>query len=448
MERELDTVIFRRNRGNKNSATNNAEKSTQTEERVKVPDNDRPRNPKSVFVSRDEEKSVNRDKHKNVSTRKDEKNYEKGRDKKSSRETSHEDLQRKHVLEREKDSRKERDRNYASSKSNSTSVLKRPRSPSRDKRDDSHKSNEENKRRKYDFSRSNDLKLQNRKEPDLREVILQRNAARKSDGVKKQPSEQKKRRESPRKVKPDTIEAGAGSSETQKQRRESPRKVKQLASVQLTSEVLSIKSSDSDVDVIKEIEVSSDQVKPKSPHVMSPMKLNDAEETPKKAMNSSKDEFQVVNPETVNIASSQDVFSIPSTNKSLPELKPLEEISQPDVLQGNEFTEAVSPPKKQESDLKIIESASEVQLNGESQQIEQKEVNIINEPEAVDDLPLTTNDSFNSSKENSLNQSQETRKHKAKRRSYQKEVCEDGTVVFTVTRSSKSKKKKQNKEVS
>lgn len=437
MRRELDEVIFRRNKSSYKHFNRTCEKSTQTIEPTE-------RSRGSGFDGRTKHAenyvSHSYSRKENERNSGQEKKRSRRDEKKPSRENSHED--RKSL----KDSRKQR---HSSSDRKSR---KRSRSRSREKRDNSHKPVDDKRRRTHEESRSSDSKHRTtKKECDLRELILKRNTSRNGNESK----DSKKGRSSPRKVTPeirekmDTADVKSNVLESQK-RRESPSKAKQKPTATISSDIPSIKSSDSEIEIIKE-------------------KALDVE-----SKDSPKSQEQRALPKDIgsSIVSTQAYSSLGSSESGAKELS-LEppELQAPvvvvdekpvpmhDVEQSNEPKEILIETKLQTS-----LSSSPKQLNLELQipneevrkevflDVAEAEVNFTKVPELVDELAIVKNESFNSSlasKENLLNQSQENGNHKSKRRSYQKDVQEDGTVIFSrLSRPSKAKKQRKEKSQS
>lgn len=149
------------------------------------------------------------------------------------------------------------------------------------------------------------------------------------------------------------------------------------------------------------------------------------------------------------------------TETILPQLTIVPEpaiVSEPTIVQEPVITlhsTIVQEPTNQEPEENSPESCAKKEVHEESQTTQEsaRTSEIVNEVELpplglvqTDPLPGTTttpspNDSLDSSsasKENSLNHSQTS---KAKRKSYQKEINDEGIVVVTITRASKKKKK-------
>lgn len=452
LRRELDAIIFRRNKTNNKIPLKTVEKSTQTDvnrkersrERPKVLDirsesnsrSSRRHSPETSSKNKEKERSSSHEKHKSSS---DERHKTSSYRKDSSRHV-HDDRYRNHQSEKSKDIKSDKPR-------------KRLRSRSSDRRGvkiDGHEKHQ----------RPNDSNPKGRrKEPDLREVLLKKKTS-KIDEVKR-----------PTKL-----------------RRESPRKVKTNNKNLNSAEILSIKSSDSEIEIIS---VSKIDTKKESGATPMPVLDESLGESIKPLMEQpinieepeSKEEISDTGIENISTQVSA-IFNEPddsqinlqteSTSKEAPlfvdpsieaeQKLPINSQSPTELLvsellvdilpelnadQGSQTTSSPSPPSPFQSPIKTLVESNLIDPSNEeilNEKIDENNLSAFNEPLS---LALLTNDSLDSSgrsKENSLNQSQENGNiFKTKRSSYQKDVNEDGIVVFTITRH-KGKKKKKKKE--
>lgn len=458
MRREFDTLIFRRNQTNNKISLKCFDKSTQTEptekprDQPKLPDAVKPESvgkssrrhsPEASKKSKEkkDERSSSREKHKSSS------------DEKSRSSSSHSHYQH---------SRDDRSKNYSSDRFKEKSKdwrhekclkdeksRKRSRSRSPVNRNKSRDSDNEKRRRRVDDTR--DKSRGSRKEPELREILLKKRISEASQEIEKLKEPTKRRRESPRKNKPKTDENRS------------------------SADVLSIKSSDSEVEIVsvEKLDVKSVEVvkpptpefvetfdtsiQPPSEHSMNVEAPKIAEKSATGLKTSSTNKLQVTD-NRLNPPSDEATPAIEKEEIPVESVAPIfveSTVNLPvDEVSDMNFS-SPSPPAPHQSPMKAAADTNVIQpstITSNADKISPQESNIESKlPEVVEPFSssLFVNDSLDSSggsKENSLNYSQENgTKFKTKRGSYHKDINEEGVVVLTLSRSKGKRKKHKEK---